>query len=47
MTGNIPSSYKGNRGERTVIEDVEYGIDELPDSYVAKANARVFDKKIM
>ena len=44
MTGNIPSSYKGSTGEKTLIEDVEDGVDELPDSYFTKAAARVFDK---
>ena len=31
-TGHIPSSYKGKTGKKTVIEDVEDDIDELPDS---------------
>ena len=46
MTGNISSSSKGRTGEKTVIEDVEDDVDELPDSYFSKAAARVFDKKI-
>ena len=32
VTANIILSYKGKRGEKTVIEDVEYDVDELPDS---------------
>ena len=44
MTGNIPSSSKGKTGKNTVIEDVEDDIDELPDSYYAKAAGRVFDE---
>ena len=32
MTGNIPPSSKGKTGKTTVIEDVEYDVDELPDS---------------
>ena len=44
MTGNIPLSSKFNTGENTVKEDVEYDIDELPDSYISKSAARVFDK---
>ena len=44
MTCNIPSSYMGKTGENTVIEYVEDGVDELPDSDFTKATARVFDK---
>ena len=44
MTGNIPWSYKGKTGKKTVIEDVEDDIYEIPDSYFSKAAARVFDK---
>ena len=44
MTGNIPSSYKGKTGKKTVIEDVEDNVDELPDSDFSKAAARMFDK---
>ena len=44
MTGNIPSSSKGKTGEKTVIEDVEDDVYELPDSDFSKAAARVFDK---
>ena len=44
MTGTIPSQYKGNTGKNNVIEDVEYDIDELPDSEFAKAATRVVDK---
>ena len=45
MTVNIPLSFKGNTGKKTVIEYVEDDVDELPDSYFSKAAARVFDKK--
>ena len=44
MTGNIPSPSKGRTGEKTMIEDVEDDVDELPDSDFSKASARVFDK---
>ena len=44
MTDNIPSPYKGKTGKNTVIEDVEYGVDELPDLYFSKCTAIVFDK---
>ena len=44
MTSNIPSSYKGNTGENTVIEYVEDDVDELPHSDFSKAAARLFDK---
>ena len=44
MTGNINSSSKGKTGEKTVIHDIEYDIDELPDSDFSKSAARVFDK---
>ena len=44
MTSNIPLSYKGKTGKKTVIEHVEYNIDELPDSDPPKAAVRVFDK---
>ena len=44
MTGNIPSSSKGNKGKKTMIEDVEDDVDELPDSDFSKSTARVFDK---
>ena len=36
MTGNITSSSKVKTGKKTVKEDVEYDIDELPDSDVPK-----------
>ena len=42
MTGNITSSYKGNKSKTTMIEDVEDDIDELPDSYFFKSTGRVF-----
>ena len=32
MTVNIPLSFKGNTGKKTVIEYVEDDVDELPDS---------------
>ena len=44
MTGNINSSSKGKTSEKTVIHDIEYDIDELPDSDFSKSAARVFDK---
>ena len=44
VTGNITSSSKGKTGKKTVIEDVEDDVDEIPDSDFAKAAARVFDK---
>ena len=44
MTGNIPSSSKGRTGKKTVMEDVENDVDELPDSDFSKSAARVFDK---
>ena len=37
-------SYKGKTYKTDVIEDVEYDSDKLPDSYSAKAVARLFDK---
>ena len=39
MTVNIPSSSKGKRNKKTVIkgvEEVEYDVDELTDSYSPK-----------
>ena len=44
MNGNINLSSKDKTDKNTMIEDVENGVDELPDPYVAKAAARVFDK---
>ena len=44
VTGNIISSYREKTDEKTVIEDVEYGIDKLPGSYDSNAAVRVFDK---
>ena len=44
VTGNIPSSYKGNTGKNTVIEGVEDEVYELPDSDFSKASAILFDK---
>ena len=31
VTGNIHLSSKGNTDKNTVVEDVEYDADELPD----------------
>ena len=31
MPGNIPLSSKCKKGKKTVIEDVEDDVDELPD----------------
>ena len=42
MTGHIPSSSKGKTGKKTVIEDMEDGIDELPDSDFSRATVRLF-----
>ena len=36
MSGNITSSSKVKTGENTVMEDVEYEVDELPDLYFSK-----------
>ena len=44
MTGNTSLSSKVKTGKKTMIEDVEYDIDELPDSDFPKASARVSDK---
>ena len=44
MTGNIPSSYKGNTGKNNVIEYMEGDVYKLPDSDFSKSSARVFDK---
>ena len=44
MTGNIPSSSKGKKDEKTLIEDVEGYIYELPYSYFAKSSTRLFYK---
>ena len=43
MTGNIPLSSKGKKDKKSVIEDVEYDIDGLPDSYFSKVAAIIFD----
>ena len=42
--GNTPFSYNCKTVKKTLIEDVEYDLDELPDSDFAKATARLFDK---
>ena len=44
MTGNITLSPKGRTGEKTVMEDVEDDVYELPDSDISKAAVRVFEK---
>ena len=43
VTGNIIFPSKGKTFEKTVMEDVEYDVYGLPDSYFSKASARVFD----
>ena len=45
MTGNITLPSKGKTGEHTVMEEVEYDVDELPDSYFSKSTTVIFDKK--
>ena len=40
----FPPRLKGKTGKKTVIEDVEDDVDELPDSDFDKAAAIVFDK---
>ena len=42
VTVHILSSSKGETGKKTVIEDVEDDIDELPDSYFSRATVRLF-----
>ena len=44
LTGHIPSSSKGKTGKKTVIEDVEDDIDELPNSNFSRATVRLFDE---
>ena len=44
MTGNITLSSKGKTVEKTMIEDVEDDVDELPDPDFSRAAVRVFDK---
>ena len=44
VAGNITSSSKGKTGGKTVIEDVEYDVDELPDSDLSKSATIVFDE---
>ena len=44
MTGNIPSSSKGNIGKNNVIENVEDDIYELPDPDFSKSAAIEFDE---
>ena len=44
MTGNIILSSKGNTSEKTVTEDMEDDLDELPDLDYVKSVAIVFDK---
>ena len=42
VTGHIPSLFKGKTGKKTMIEDVEDDIDELPDSDFSRATIRLF-----
>ena len=42
VTGRIPSSSKVKTAKKTVIEDVEDDIDELPDSDFSRATVRLF-----
>ena len=42
MTGKFTSPSKGKTCEKTVIEDVEDEVDELPDSIFSKSAAIVF-----
>ena len=42
VTGHIPSSSKGKTGKKTVMEDMEDDIDELPDSDFSRATVRLF-----
>ena len=44
MTGSVTSSSKGKTGEKSVIEDVEDDVDELPASDFSNVAAGVFDK---
>ena len=44
VNDNIPSSYKVNTGNETVIEYVEDDIAGIPGSDFAKAATRVFDE---
>ena len=44
MTVNISFSSKFRTGKNNIIEYVEDDIDELPNSDLSKAAARVFDK---
>ena len=44
MTGNITLSSKGKIGKNNLIEDAEDDLDEIPESDLPKAAARVFDK---
>ena len=43
MTGDIPSSCKGNKGKTIVIKYVEDDVDELPDSDFSKSASILFD----
>ena len=42
VTGNIPSSSNGKTVKKTVIEDVEDDIDELPISDFSRATVKLF-----
>ena len=44
MTGNIPLSYEENTGKNNLMEDVEDDVDEISDSDISKASAKIFDK---
>ena len=44
MTGNITSSSKGKTDRNTPMDYVEDDVDELSDSDISKAYARVFDE---
>ena len=39
----FPRHLQGKTGEKTVLEDVEYDVDELTDSYFSKYAAIIFD----
>ena len=42
VTGHTPSSSEGKTGKKTVIEDVEDDIYELPDSDFSRSTMRLF-----
>ena len=47
MTGNITLSYKGNKDENTLIEDMEDDVYEIPDSIFSNLLQEYFIKYIM